>query len=387
MSSIMETYKRWPVEFVSGRGARLHDSHGREYIDLVAGIAVASLGHAHPALVKVISEQAQRLIHVSNLYGTRPQEELADRLSGLTGGMCSFFCNSGAEAVEASLKLARRWAGKTKSRDASGVIATHGGFHGRTFGALAATGQPAKQAPFAPMVPGFVHVPFGDLVALAEAIDERTAAVILEPIQGESGVIVPPHGYLGAVRSLCDQRGVLLILDEVQTGMGRTGSWFAYEQEGISPDILCLAKGLAGGLPIGACLATPPVASAFELGDHGSTFGGGPVQCSAALAVIRVIEQEGLIERARYAGERLMKELETLFGTDAEVRGAGLMIGIEFKAPVAAAMAGHALEAGLLVNNPTGSIVRLTPPLVVTDEDIDQALSILEEVWDEVRAA
>jgi predicted acetylornithine/succinylornithine family transaminase len=387
MSSIMQTYKRWPVEFVSGRGARLQDSDGREYIDLVAGIAVASLGHGHPALIDAISAQAGRLTHVSNLYETRPQEELADRLSVLTGGMQSFFCNSGAEAVECSLKLARRWGGRTKGPEANRFIAMHGGFHGRTFGALAATGQPLKQAPFDPMVPGFVHVPFGDLVALSEAIDGSTAAVIVEPIQGESGVVVPPTGYLGAVRDLCDQRGVLLILDEVQTGIGRTGSWFAYEQEGITPDILCLAKGLGGGLPIGACLATPQVATAFELGDHGSTFGGGPVQCSAALAVIQVIEQEGLIERARYAGERLMKELEILFGGDAQVRGAGFMIGIEFEAPVAGSIAGHALEAGLLVNNPTDSIVRLTPPLVVTDEDIDQALSILEEVWDEVRAA
>ncbi|MEA2498697.1 MAG: acetylornithine/N-succinyldiaminopimelate aminotransferase [Actinomycetota bacterium] len=384
---MMQTYRRLPVEFVSGSGARLVDSNGREYVDMLAGIAVASVGHAHPAVAEAIADQASRLIHVSNIYSTGPQQELAERLAALSGGMRSFFCNSGAEAVECALKLARRWSGKTKEGSATGIISTNGGFHGRTYGALAATGQPAKQAPFAPLPGGFVHVPFGDHHALSEAMTEKVAAVILEPIQGENGVVVPPEGYFGFVRRMCDSFEALLILDEVQTGIARTGRWFAHEHLRITPDIMCLAKGLGGGLPIGACLATPEVAEAFEPGDHGSTFGGGPVQCAAALAVLRVIEDEGLLERAHYLGERLQKELEHIFGDAAEVRGAGLMIGIEFREPVAQAICERALAHGVLVNNATDRVVRLTPPLVITDEDIEKALTELEEVWDEVRAA
>ena len=270
---LMNTYARMPVRFVSGRGARLTDDAGRSYIDFLAGIAVASVGHAHPLVAAAIAEQAAALIHVSNFFSTIPQERFATELAELTGGMHSFFCNSGAESIEAALKLARKH-GRARGRDATRIVCADGGFHGRTFGALSATGQPSKQAPFEPLVGGFVHVPYGDAAALEEVMGDDVAAVLLEPIQGEAGVIIPPPGYLAAARKLCDETGALLILDEVQTGLGRTGAWFAWEHEGVSPDVMCLAKALAGGLPMGACLATPE-ASAFVPGDHATTFGGG----------------------------------------------------------------------------------------------------------------
>lgn len=377
----MSTYRRWPVEFVSGRGSTLCDDAGREYVDFVAGIAVASLGHAHPALVSAVADQAARLIHVSNLYGTRPQQELAARLADLTGGMRSFFCNSGAESIESALKLARRWGGAARPR----FLCADGGFHGRTLGALSATGQPAKGAPFQPLVPGFTHVPFDDVGALEAALDDKYAGVVLEPIQGEAGVVVPSADYLAHVRALCDRTGALMILDEVQTGIARTGAWFAYQHSRIAPDVLCLAKGLAGGLPLGACLARPDVAASFQVGDHGSTFGGGPVQASAALAVLEVIDQEGLVERTTVAGARLASGLQDIFGGG--VRGMGLMLAVTLPGPVAAEVTAVALERGLLVNNPAVDVLRFTPPLVITDAEIDQGLDILKEVWDEVRSA
>ena len=379
---MMTTYQRWPVEFVSGRGSTLCDVEGREYVDFVAGVAVASLGHAHPGLVGAVAGQAARLIHVSNLYGTRPQRELAARLAGLTGGMRSFFCNSGAESIECALKLARRWAGPARSR----FLSADGGFHGRTLGALSATGQPAKAVPFQPLVPGFAHVPFDDVSALEAALDETFAAVLLEPIQGEAGVVVPSPDYLTQVRALCDRVGALLILDEVQTGVARTGAWFAYQHGGVAPDIVCLAKGLAGGLPLGACLARPDVAASFQPGDHGSTFGGGPVQAGAALAVLDVIDDEGLVERATVAGARLATGLEDIFGSGA-ARGRGLMLAVTLPGPLAAEVTSLALERGLLVNNPALDVLRFTPPLVITDGEIDRGLDTLKEVWDEVRSA
>jgi acetylornithine/N-succinyldiaminopimelate aminotransferase len=376
---MMQTYKRWPVELVSGDGCRVVDSEGRTYLDLVAGIAVAIVGHAHPSVTAAVADQAATLVHVSNLYATRPQSVLAERLAALTGGRLSFFCNSGAEAIECALKLARKWGGEEKHR----VIATHGSFHGRTFGALAATGQPAKQAPFEPMLPGFDHVPYGDVDALKIALSDEVTAVLLEPIQGESGVVVPPHDYLGAVRALCDEWGALLILDEIQTGLGRTGRWFAHQHNDVEPDVMCLAKGIAGGLPMGVCLATPEVAAAFSVGDHASTFGGGPVQCAAALAVLDVIDNDGLVEHAAETGARVMKELERM-ATSAHVRGRGLMIGIEFDKPVAREIAAAALEHGVLVNDATPNVVRLTPPLVISDDEVDESLAILEEVLNAV---
>lgn len=382
---VMDVYARRAVEFASGRGCTLVDDEGDEYLDLIAGLAVASTGHAHPEVVRAIAEQAAKLIHVSNLYETRPQKDLAARLHDLTG-MLSFFCNSGAEAIECSLKLVRRYAGRFRAVGPARVVACNGGFHGRTFGALAATGQPPKQEPFAPMLPGFTHVPYGDLDAMTAAMSPEVAAVMLEPIQGEAGVIVPPAGYLAGVRALCDEWGALLIVDEVQTGIGRTGGWFAFESAGIAPDILCLAKGLASGLPIGVCLATPKVASVLQRGDHGSTFGGGPVPAAAALATLDVIEKESLLERALVAGQRLIAGLERSLHQDASMRGAGLLLAVDLGAPIAARVTDLAFERRVLVNDVTASAIRLAPPLVIEDEEIDRAVTVIGEVVHEIGA-
>jgi acetylornithine/N-succinyldiaminopimelate aminotransferase len=379
---IIPTYKRWPVTFVEGSGARLVDADGRSYIDCVAGIAVASVGHAHPRVAAAISDQAHRLVHVSNLYITEPQTKLAERLADLSGGMLSFFCNSGAESIEAALKLARKRA-HVKGIARPRVVTAEGSFHGRTLGALTATGQPAKRTAFGPLPEGFTYVAYGDAAALEVAMGDDVAAVLLEPIQGEAGVVVPPDGYLAATRDLCDRFDALLMLDEVQTGLGRTGRWWAHEHEGVSPDVMCLAKTLAGGLPMGACLAKPEAASAFEPGDHASTFGGGPVQSAAALATLDVIAEEGLIARAREAGERLAGGLHNIWPAQV-VRGRGLLWAVDFGAPVARRVSEAALERGLLVNDATPSAVRLAPPLVIADTEIDAALEILAEVAREV---
>jgi predicted acetylornithine/succinylornithine family transaminase len=375
-NQMMPTYKPHPVSFVSGSGSTLVSEDGTGYLDMVAGIAVASVGHCHPKVVQAITQQAGRLIHTSNLYGTYPQRALAERLAGISQGKLSFFANSGAETIECALKLARKFRGGSRKE----FVAATGGFHGRTFGALSATGQPAKQAPFAPVVPGFTHVPYGDTGALAAAVDENTAAVILEPIQGEAGVVVPPDGYLTGARAICDRTGTLLIFDEVQTGLGRTGYWLAAEHESVNADITCLAKTLGGGLPIGACLARPEIAQAFEPGDHATTFGGGPVQCAAALATLDVIEEEGLLERAVVAGESLRRGLDEL----GEVRGRGLMVALDLGRPVAQAIADGALARGVLVNPVSPTAIRLTPPLVITDAEIDRAVQTIGEVSREV---
>lgn len=375
---VMPTYRRWPIMIESGSGCMVRDVNGTTYLDLVAGLAVTSVGHAHPRVVEAIAEQAARLIHVSNLYGTGPQQELAERLAGLTGGMLSFFCNSGAEAIECALKLARKHGGPGKFR----IVAADGGFHGRTFGALSATGQPGKRAAFEPTVPGFTHVPYDDIAALEEAVGQDCAAVLLEPIQGEAGVVVPSAGYLAAARAACDRVGALLILDEVQTGIGRTGRWFASEHFGVTPDVVCVAKGLAGGLPIGACLAAPEVAS-FEPGDHATTFGGGPVQCAAAIAVLQVIEDEGLIERATRLGDLIRNRLVSVPGV-AEVRGLGLLIGIRLVEEKARDVASLALERGVLVNDAAPNVVRLCPPLVITEAEANDGAGIVAGAISEV---
>jgi acetylornithine aminotransferase len=377
--SIMQTYARWPVEFVEGRGATLVDSDGKEYLDLLGGIAVASLGHAHPVVADAIADQARRLVHVSNLYRTRPQSELADRLATLTGGKQSFFGNSGAEAIEAALKLARRWGGRERGKGTFRVIAADGSFHGRTFGALAATGQPKKREPFEPLPPGFTHVPFGDVDAIEQSMGPDVAAVLLEPIQGENGVVVPPEGYLRGVRALCDRHGALLVLDEIQTGVGRTGRWFAYEHFGVVPDVMCLAKAIAGGLPMGICLASPAVADAFSPGDHASTFGGGPVQSAAALAVLDVIEKDGLLARCAAAGDAFKEGLRDIAPEGAEVRGVGLLIAVELKSPNARRVAEEAFARRVLVNDATPTVVRVAPPLIISDEEIERALAVLAE--------
>lgn len=375
---LMPTYKPRPVTFVSGHGSTLVAQNGDSYLDMVAGIAVASVGHAHPRVAGAIAAQAQQLVHTSNLYGTEPQLALAERLATLSGGMLSFFASSGAETIECALKLARKWAGAGRST----IVAAEGGFHGRTFGALSATGQPGKQAPFQPIVPGFVHVPYGDIDALAAVLDDGVAAVVLEPIQGEAGVIVPPAGYLAAVRRLCDEAGALLILDEVQTGLGRTGYWLAAEHDGVEADVVCLAKALGGGLPIGACLARREIATAFEPGDHASTFGGGPVQCAAALATLEVIEDEGLLGRSEVGGRRLAAGLSAL-GVG-EVRGRGLMVALDLGEPVAGKVVAAAFDRRVLVNDVTPTSVRFVPPLVITDDEIDHAVAVIGEAIDAI---
>ena len=381
---VMPTYKRWPVEIVSGRGCRLVDSDGRSYLDLVAGIAVASVGHAHPAVAAAIAQQAAELVHVSNLYVTEPQARLAERLSGLTNGMQSFFANSGAEAIECSIKLSRKWGRANKGESAVRIVCADGAFHGRTLGALAATGQPAKQAPFEPLPRGFTHIPYGDLNALSDAMDDDVAAVLIEPVQGEAGVIVPPLGYLAGVKSICNYWGALLVLDEIQTGLGRTGRWWAHQHSTVTPDVMCLGKALAGGLPMSACLAKPEIASAFAPGDHATTFGGGPVQAAAALAVLDVIEAEVLVERADLAGERLLDRLTDIAPSGARTRGLGLMAAVELAIPMARDVAAAALELGVLVNDATPNVVRLTPPLVIDDEEIDEGLAVLEKAFDAI---
>lgn len=372
--SLMDNYGTPPIALARGRGARVWDVEGREYVDLLAGIAVNALGHAHPDVVTAVSEQAATLGHTSNLAMTMPTIALAERLvslldpSGERGGRV-FFCNSGAEANEAAFKLTRR-TGRTR------VVVAERSFHGRTMGALALTAQPAKQDPFRPLLGEVAVVPFGDIDALRAAVDGDTAAVFLEPIQGEGGVIPAPTGYLAAARAACDAHGALLVLDEVQTGIGRTGSWFAHQAEGVAPDVVTLAKGLGGGLPIGACIAFGPAASLLGPGSHGSTFGGNPVSCAAALAVLDVIERDGLLDHARVAGERLT-EIVTRSPHVSHVRGRGLLLGAVLTEPRAAELESSARDHGLLVNAVAPDVIRLAPPLVLDDDD----LALVAERW------
>jgi acetylornithine/N-succinyldiaminopimelate aminotransferase len=373
---LMQTGRRLPVTFVRGQGCLLYDESGREYLDMVAGIAVNLLGHAHPDVVAAVTRQAQTLIHASNLYFTQPQVELARRLVELSFPSRVFFCNSGAEANEAAIKLARKWG--TRHRDgAFEIITTAGSFHGRTLATVTAGGQAKYSDPFKPLPAGFVHVPYNDLDALKAATGERTVAVMLEPVMGEIGVIPAASGYLKAVRRWCDERDLLLILDEVQTGLGRTGRWFAHQHHGITPDVMTLAKGLGGGLPIGACLAAPR-ADVFEPGDHGSTFGGNPLACAAALAVLSVIERDGLVGHAAEMGEALNSALLDL-GVK-EVRGLGLMQAFELEEPRAKAVQQASLDAGLIVNAVDDHSVRLVPPLILGTAEIDRAHSTLRQV-------
>ena len=373
-SALMDNYGTPPVLLVRGRGARVWDADGREYVDMLAGIAVNVLGHADPRLVTAVSDQLSTLGHTSNLAATGPAVALAERLVALVGDESArvFFCNSGAEANEAAFKLARL-TGRT------GMVVAGAGFHGRTMGALALTAQPAKQDPFRPL-PGEVTVaPFGDRDALREAADESTAAIVLEPIQGEGGVVVPPEGYLAAAREIADAVGALLVLDEVQTGMGRTGAWFAHQLEGIRPDVMTLAKGLGGGLPIGAVVATGRAATLFTPGSHGSTFGGNPASCAAALAVLDAIESDHLLENVKRTGARLAAELPARsHGLVTHVRGRGLLLAAVLVDPRAADVERASRARGLIVNAVAPDAVRFAPPLVITDDDVDDAL----ERWD-----
>jgi acetylornithine/N-succinyldiaminopimelate aminotransferase len=382
---LMNTYTRQPIALAAGSGAWVTDSEGRELIDLVAGIAVNVLGHAHPAVQHALAAQAQRLVHTSNLYYTEPQLELAQRLVESAFPSRVFFCNSGAEAVEGAIKLARKW-GRTHRNGAHVVVCARGAFHGRTLGALAATANARHREPFGPLPAGFVHVPYNDAGAVAAAIDDATCAVLLEPIQGESGVHPLDPGMLRELRRICDERDVLLVLDEIQTGMGRTGRWWAHQHDGIAPDIMTIAKGLGGGVPIGAILAGPR-ADVFEPGDHGSTFGGGPLACAAANAVMQVIAGEGLVEHAAVMGDYLAESISGL-GIPAvrEVRGRGLMLGIGLTDDSAPRVAAAALDAGLIVNAVGGHTLRLVPPLVITRDDVDEAMRRLASAFATVEA-
>ena len=372
---LMQTGRRLPVTFVRGEGCLLYDEEGKEYLDLVAGIAVNLLGHAHPEVAAALIGQARTLVHTSNLYFTRPQVELARRLVDLSFPSRVFLCNSGAEANEAAIKIARKW-GAHNREGAFEIITSVGSFHGRTLATVTAGGQQKYSDPFKPLPDGFVHVPYNDLDAIKAATTERTVAVMLEPVMGEIGIILSAPGYLAKVRSWCDEKDLLLILDEVQTGLGRTGRWFAYQHHGITPDVMTLAKGLGGGVPIGACLASPR-ADVFEPGDHGSTFGGNPLACMAALTVISVIERDGLVGHAAEMGELLHGALLGLGAKD--VRGIGLMQAFEFAEPRAKAFQQACLESGLIVNAVDENSVRLVPPLIITGAEVDRAQATMQQ--------
>ncbi|UXY26492.1 acetylornithine transaminase [Streptomyces sp. HUAS TT20] len=371
--ALMNNYGTPRLPLVRGAGAKLWDADGKEYLDFVGGIAVNALGHAHPAVVEAVSRQIASLGHVSNLFIAEPPVALAERLlEHFDRDGKVFFCNSGAEANEAAFKIGRL-TGRTH------MVATQGGFHGRTMGALALTGQPGKQEPFLPLPGDVTHVPYGDAQALAAAVTEETALVVIEPIQGENGVVVPPAGYLKAARAITAATGSLLVLDEVQTGIGRTGNWFEYQaHEGVLPDIVTLAKGLGGGLPLGATVAFGRAAELLRPGHHGTTFGGNPVACAAGLAVLDTIANEGLLENAKRQGEKLRNGIESLGNPLIDhVRGAGLLLGIVLTEPLAPQVQQAAQEAGFLVNAPAPDVVRMMPPLNLADDETDAVLQAL----------
>lgn len=383
----MRTYARFPVAFVRGEGKKLWDDAGKEYLDFLSGLGVSSVGHCHPRVVLAVQEQVEKLIHVSNLFYTGPQNLLAKKLVSLSFGDKVFFANSGAEANEGAVKLARKYAKLKPGKDKHEIITAYRSFHGRTMKMLAATGQPEKQKPFEPLPPGFIHVPLNDLAALEKAISGKTCAVMLEPVQGEGGIYPCKIDYLKGVRDLCDKHRSLLILDEVQTGFGRTGKMFAYEHFGIEPDIITLAKGLGGGLPIGALIARDKVAQAFGPGDHGTTFGGGPVVCSAALAVLEVLEQEGLVDNAAKVGGSFKEgllELQKAQPLIADVRGMGLMLGLELTGRLANKVVLKMLKKNIVIGCVGKKILRFLPPLGVTESEVKGVLASLKITLDEV---
>ncbi len=380
MTHLMSTYKRLDVAFVRGEGCWLVDTDGKRYFDALAGIAVCGLGHAHPHLTRVIAEQAGKLLHTSNLYRIPEQERLADRLCELSGMERAFLCNSGAEANEAAIKIARLY-GHGRDLNKPTVIVMEGSFHGRTMATLSATGNRKVQAGFEPLVGGFVRAPYGDLDAVRQiaANINEVAAVLVEPVLGEGGIIIPDDDYLTELRRICDAEQWLLMLDEVQTGNGRTGRFFAYQHTDMLPDVVTTAKGLGNGVPIGVCLARGAAAETFGPGNHGSTFGGNPLACAAANGVLDVIEQEGLLERAAALGDRIVSALSARLKGDnrvREVRGKGLMIGIEMTEPCGA-LVEQALHAGLLINVTRDNVVRLLPPLTMSDDEADELVGRL----------
>ncbi len=385
---IAATYGRYPIAPVRGEGCRLYDADGREYLDFLAGVAVNNLGHCHPKVVEAIQQQAAALIHCSNFYQIPQQIELAEQLTRHAFAGRVFFCNSGAEANEAAIKLARKYSREHKGPDRYEILAASESFHGRTMATISATGQEKVRVGYEPVLPGFVHLPFGDIEALRQAVGPRTCAIMLEPIQGEGGVIVPPEGYLQQVRELCNRHDLLLILDEVQTGCGRTGHLFAWQHEHVRPDILTLAKGLGGGVPIGAMLATETVAASFGPGSHGSTFGGNPLATAAALAVMRELTEGNVLDNCVTVGAYLRLRLEQLkekFAWIREVRGRGLLLGMEL-AIEGAPLVEAALSRGLLINCTAGRVLRFVPPLTVSRQEIDRAMEILQVVFREQAA-
>jgi acetylornithine aminotransferase len=373
-NAVQNNYGSPSIALVKGKGIVVTDADGKQYLDFLGGIATNILGHAHPAIVKAVSKQVSVLSHVSNFYVHPNAVELAEKLTSMTGDKSAkvFFCQSGAEANEAALKLSRR-TGKVR------IVAAQGAFHGRTMGALSLTGQPSKREPFLPLIKGVKHVPYGNIEAMRKAVSKKTAMVIIEPIMGEAGVIVPPADYLQELRSLCDAKGALLAIDAVQTGMGRTGDWFGYEYSGITPDVITLAKGLGGGFPLGAMIALGKAADLFQPGDHGSTFGGNPVTTSAGLAAIKFIESQKLLKKVEKQGAYLMQELALIPGV-AEVRGAGLLLGIELEKLKASDVANSLQKAGVLVNAANPTTIRLAPALIVSDAQIKKFITVFQKV-------
>ena len=372
--ALQDNYGVPSISLVKGKGSEVYDVEGKKYLDLLGGIATNVLGHAHPAIVKAVSKQVGTLGHVSNFYAHPNVVELAQKLASLTGDKSArvFFAQSGAEANEAAMKLSRR-TGKYR------IVAAQGAFHGRTMGALSMTGQPSKREPFLPLIKGIKHVPYGDIKAMRRAISSKTAMVILEPIMGEAGVIVPPADYLAQVRELCTQKGALLVIDAVQTGMGRTGDWFGYEYSGITPDVITLAKGLGGGLPLGAMIALGDAAQLFVAGDHGSTFGGNPITTAAALAVIKVIEKDKIMIKVRKDQDFIMHKIALIEGVS-EVRGAGLLIGIQLDKPIASKITLLMREQGVLVNAANDSTIRIAPALNISRIQLTKFCTIFEKV-------
>lgn len=375
MSNLMNTYGRQPVAFVRGEGVWLWDENGRRYLDGLAGVAVNGLGHAHKRLVSAVCEQAGQLIHTSNIYQIRRQEQLAERLCAISGMERVFFCNSGCEANEAAIKLARLY-GHGKGIAVPTIIVMEKSFHGRTMATLTATGNRKVQAGFEPLLTGFVRVPYNDLEAVRQVAGHNhdVVAVLVEPVEGEGGIRIPDPGYLQGLREICDQQGWLLMLDEVQTGIGRTGNWFAFQHAGIAPDVMSLAKGLGSGVPIGACLARGPAAEVFRPGNHGSTFGGNPLACAAGLATLQAMDEDKLLANAAAVGELIVRRLQDKLSGVAgvmEIRGAGMLIGIELDRPCGVLVT-RALEAGLLINVTADSVVRLLPPLIMNQDEAVQ---------------
>ena len=373
-SSLQNNYGKPAITLVKGKGIIVTDADGKSYLDFLGGIATSVLGHAHPVIVKAVTKQVSTLSHISNFYAHPNAIELAEKLVGMTGDKSAkvFFCQSGAEANEAALKLSRR-TGKVR------VVAAQGAFHGRTMGALSLTGQPSKREPFLPLIKGVKHVPYGDIDAMRKAVSRKTAMVIIEPIMGEAGVIVPPADYLQELRLLCDKNGALLVIDAVQTGMGRTGDWFGYEYSGITPDVITLAKGLGGGLPLGAMIALGKAADLFQPGDHGSTFGGNPVTTAAGLAAIKFIEAQKILSKVEKQGAHLMQELALIPGVK-EVRGAGLLLGIELESLKASDVSDAMRAAGVLVNAANATTIRIAPALIVSDAQINKFITIFRKV-------